>query len=846
MKNLQKPGVSLCLTGGRRTSFAKTSSWKLRAAAIVVLTLAAIVIGTTGGFAEPFVPPDVALTSPSNAATYDVPGVVSLTATASDSDGTISKVEFFQGTTKLCTDTTVPYACTWADMEAGTYSITAKATDNSNAVTTSSAAGITVNPISVPAEGIPCPDNSSSETLASGSLAANTSNRFTITMAPCETLSISVVVNPTFPNNSTPVTVKLYNNSGKELLSQGWSSFGQHTETIPSTSPPWVPPYRGTRGEEGMPAYGKITTGLWSLDNQTVTATRTPRPGYNVGGTSFTNALDVPSLPNTYSGSIHHFETRGQYFKIHLEGSQPFCLTGHALGHTSWAPNFKIELYNAAQQKVTDMVSITPNGVEEFVSSIYTNPSTSPADFYLRVRSLLQPTHDFEMTIAPVKVEIDKTPSAFIPQGGSADNNVQITARVTPSALKGKFKFRLYETSDEKGYCINAPKTVPASGEDSDTWKDLQFPTQTGFTISGTSSSVADTTSTNLDTATVTVKSFDYGSFGKIKVEFIKGLVTYLATETGGTKTYTNIPRDDDENHVADSASQNSGSGASGAATEDADSTPTGLGVSGDRLTRYEEYRGFLVSGTHVRTSVAEKDVFYNDADGVEHQEDWTFNNLGAPIRKITADEMINSGLGDDKSITFNSESHAGPGEKAIRQETNGNPALRTKWWGEATLFIPFLATRNWVHVDQIMSGTTLKDDVTSSQTTIVLVHQPNGPPNWADNGKIAIDGEILSYTSAAVNAGNGTVTLSGVTRGVDGTTAAAHTSGAAVPYFIDADEVIRYIVAHENGHNCNLAHDETESSQMMQIRPGQANLVHVFRRTGTVAGSTQEFTVKY
>jgi len=595
-----------------------------------------------------------------------------------------------------------------------------------------------------------------------------------------------------------------------------------------------------------MPAYGKITAGLWSLDNHTVTATRTPRPGYNRGGTEFSNAFVVPSLPNTYSGSIHHFELRGQYYKIHLEGRQAFCLTGHALGHTLWAPNFRIELYDVAQTKITDLVNISPNGLEEFTSNIYTNPSTSPADFYLRARSLLEPTHDFEMTIAPVKVEIDKTSSSFIPQGGSADNTVQITAHVTPSSLKGKFKFTLYETSDERGYCINAPKTVPASGEDSDTWKDLQFPTQTGFTISGTNSSVAETTATNLDTATVTVKSFDYGSFSKVKAEFTRGFVTYLATEAGGTKNYTNIPRDDDDNHIADSASQNSGSGASGAATEDADSSPTGLGISGDRLTRYEEYRGFLVSGAHVRTSVAEKDVFYNDADGVGNQEDWTRENLGAPIRKITADEMINSGLGDDKSITFNSESHAGPGEKAIRQQTNVNPALRTTWWGEATLFIPFLATRNWVHADQIMSGTTLKDDVTSSQTTIVLVHQPNGPPNWADSGKIAIDGEILSYTTAVVNTGNSTVTLSGVTRGVDGTTAAAHASGAAVPYFIDADEVIRYIVAHENGHNCNLAHDETESSQMMQIRPGQANLIHLFRRTGTVAGSTQEFTVKY
>jgi len=83
------------------------------------------------------------------------------------------------------------------------------------------------------------------------------------------------------------------------------------------------------------------------------------------------------------------------------------------------------------------------------------------------------------------------------------------------------------------------------------------------------------------------------------------------------------------------------------------------------------------------------------------------------------------------------------------------------------------------------------------------------------------------------------------VTRGADGSTPAAHTSGAAVPYFVDADEVITYIVAHESGHNCNIDHD-TLASQMMVIRPGQTNLGHAFRKTGSpTTGSTQEFSVK-
>ena len=56
---------------------------------------------------------------------------------AADSDGTIAKVEFYQGATKLVEDTTAPYGYTWSSVAAGTYSLTVKATDNGGAATTS-------------------------------------------------------------------------------------------------------------------------------------------------------------------------------------------------------------------------------------------------------------------------------------------------------------------------------------------------------------------------------------------------------------------------------------------------------------------------------------------------------------------------------------------------------------------------------------------------------------------------------------------------------------------------------------------------------------------------------------
>ncbi len=88
--------------------------------------------------------PTVSLTSPSSGATFTAPASVVMSATASDSDGTVSKVDFYQGTTLIGSDTTAPYSFTWTNVGAGNYSLTAKATDNGGAVGTSTVVSISV------------------------------------------------------------------------------------------------------------------------------------------------------------------------------------------------------------------------------------------------------------------------------------------------------------------------------------------------------------------------------------------------------------------------------------------------------------------------------------------------------------------------------------------------------------------------------------------------------------------------------------------------------------------------------------------------------------------------------
>jgi len=89
-------------------------------------------------------PPVVSISSPSKSASFTSPATITVNATASDPDGTIVKVEFFQGNVKIGEKTTSPYSITWNEVPEGTYSLTAAATDNANSKTVSAAVSITV------------------------------------------------------------------------------------------------------------------------------------------------------------------------------------------------------------------------------------------------------------------------------------------------------------------------------------------------------------------------------------------------------------------------------------------------------------------------------------------------------------------------------------------------------------------------------------------------------------------------------------------------------------------------------------------------------------------------------
>ncbi len=92
--------------------------------------------------------PTVTITAPVNNASYTAPVSLPLTATATDSDGTLLSVKFYDGTTLLGTGTqqgtSSTYIYNWNDVPMGSYTLTAVATDNNNASTVSGIVQVTV------------------------------------------------------------------------------------------------------------------------------------------------------------------------------------------------------------------------------------------------------------------------------------------------------------------------------------------------------------------------------------------------------------------------------------------------------------------------------------------------------------------------------------------------------------------------------------------------------------------------------------------------------------------------------------------------------------------------------
>ena len=182
--------------------------------------------------------------------------------------------------------------------------------------------------------------------------------------------------------------------------------------------------------------------------------------------------------------------------------------------------------------------------------------------------------------------------------------------KITIGIRQVRYFFKFKEISNVPGYAMNYPS------EKIDKKADLQLG-KTGEEPD-TSKEVTDFIITTEDNPSMQVKveSFDYGAFGKLRafVTLITGEVLE-ATDPNSKNSFVTIPYCSKENSaIADSWKESEK--ATGQLDTDDDENKDKLGNNkfrGDGYSLYEEYRGFIENGKHIRTSALKKDVMVCD-----------------------------------------------------------------------------------------------------------------------------------------------------------------------------------------------------------------------------------------
>ena len=131
----------------------------------------------------------VSISSPTNGGSFTVGETIPITAELNGFNSSVSKVEFFNGITKIGEDSLEPYQINWNPSQAGTYEIKATATDLDNNSTTSSTVTVTAIEVDDPGNGVIVDDkcNQTSNEASEGSFTEGYSIRF-------ETIDNDVVI----------------------------------------------------------------------------------------------------------------------------------------------------------------------------------------------------------------------------------------------------------------------------------------------------------------------------------------------------------------------------------------------------------------------------------------------------------------------------------------------------------------------------------------------------------------------------------------------------------------------------------------------------------------------------
>jgi hypothetical protein len=254
-----------------------------------------------------------------------------------------------------------------------------------------------------------------------------------------------------------------------------------------------------------------------------------------------------------------------------------------------------------------------------------------------KVKAVIEPASDYEQ---------------WIPVGDEDKNQLTVKLKLTePPGAKGYWTVKL-DPSREPGECLNYPP--PDQRDDK---PDLVFASEQPADLDITEDRLTATTQDKEAELVVGVASKDWGAHGALTAKVVvvteSGLEEVEATYEATGEPRLVLPKDDDDNDIADAWQKRNDAMDRDALWDEDDSPSTAL--PGDGLGLYEEYRGVHVQGDHSRLDPHTIDLFLCDEAGLVAHSTAIAAFGPMAFHLVTAAEMNMSASGDElKRINFN------------------------------------------------------------------------------------------------------------------------------------------------------------------------------------------------
>ena len=326
-------------------------------------------------------PPTVTLTSPANGATYTAPATINLTASVTANGHSITKVQFYEGTTLLAEDSATPYTFTYSNVSARTCAMKATAVYDAGSSVSSASISVTVAATSPPSSSPTFASTSGTLTVpfyisngailqpAYTSLAAGGQAIYTFNLSAAGSYVVSAQVNaPSTDNNSMFVNIDAQPTdptmiwdipitAGFTSQTVSWRGNGKASSTSPSGMTAQFAPEvfnlsAGThqliiRGREGNCQVGTISI--------TPNGVSTPPTISSIGNQSLSAGSSTGPLPFTVGDA----QTSASSLTVSASSSNPTLVPNASIVFGGSGANRTVTVTPASGQTGTATVTLT-------------------------------------------------------------------------------------------------------------------------------------------------------------------------------------------------------------------------------------------------------------------------------------------------------------------------------------------------------------------------------------------------------------------------------------------------------------------------------------------------------